>query len=86
VNLPDGFCQVQRSEIGERQDAWREVISAASQYGISCIALGGSLGYYDMLRRARSPANLIQAQRDYFGVHTYQRMDGEGVFQTEWSG
>ena len=44
-----------------------------------------SLGYFDMLRRERSPANLIQAQRDYFGAHTYQRTDREGVFHTEWA-
>jgi 6-phosphogluconate dehydrogenase len=47
--------------------------------------MGDSLGYLDMLRRDRLPANLIQAQRDYFGAHTYQRTDREGVFHTEWT-
>ncbi|MCC2672685.1 MAG: phosphogluconate dehydrogenase ((+)-dependent, decarboxylating), partial [Armatimonadetes bacterium] len=45
-----------------------------------------SLGYFDMYRTARLPANLIQAQRDYFGAHTYQRIDREGTFHTEWAG
>jgi 6-phosphogluconate dehydrogenase len=86
-DLPNLLMDEQfRAEIGERQAAWREVISTAAQNGIPCLALSDSLGYYDMLRRERSPANLIQAQRDYFGAHTYQRTDREGVFHTEWSG
>jgi 6-phosphogluconate dehydrogenase len=43
-----------------------------------------SLGYYDTYRRARLPANLIQAQRDFFGAHTYQRVDRDGTFHTDW--
>jgi 6-phosphogluconate dehydrogenase len=73
-----------RAEIEERQGAWREVISHAIVFGIPCLAMADSLGYFDMLRRDRLPANLIQAQRDYFGAHTYQRIDREGVFHTEW--
>jgi 6-phosphogluconate dehydrogenase len=74
-----------RGEIHERQEAWREVIGLAAQHGMTCMAMGDSLGYFDMLRRERLPANLIQAQRDYFGAHTYQRTDREGIFHTEWS-
>jgi 6-phosphogluconate dehydrogenase len=75
-----------RAEIHERQGAWREVVGLAARAGIPVLALAGSLGYYDMYRTARVPANLIQAQRDYFGAHTYQRTDREGVFHTEWGG
>jgi 6-phosphogluconate dehydrogenase len=86
-DLPNLLLDEQfRAEIDERQSAWREVISTAVVYGIPCLAMGDSLGYFDMLRRERSPANLIQAQRDYFGAHTYQRTDREGIFHTEWSG
>jgi 6-phosphogluconate dehydrogenase len=53
--------------------------------GISCPALSSSLAYYDSYRRARSPANLTQAQRDFFGAHTYNRTDRKGVFHTLWS-
>jgi 6-phosphogluconate dehydrogenase len=85
-DLPNLLMDEQfRAEIDERQVAWRAVISAAAQNGIPCLAMGDSLGYFDMLRRERSPANLIQAQRDYFGAHTYQRTDREGIFHTEWS-
>ena len=53
--------------------------------GISCPALSASLAYYDSYRRANSPANLTQAQRDFFGAHTYNRTDREGVFHTLWT-
>ena len=53
--------------------------------GISCPALSASLAYYDSYRRAHSPANLTQAQRDFFGAHTYNRTDREGVFHTLWT-
>jgi 6-phosphogluconate dehydrogenase len=85
-DLPNLLMDEQfRAEMGERQAAWREVISTAVSHGIPCLAMGDSLGYFDMLRRERLPANLIQAQRDYFGAHTYQRIDREGVFHMEWS-
>jgi 6-phosphogluconate dehydrogenase len=86
-DLPNLLMDEQfRGEIDERQSAWREVIATAARQGIPCLAMGDSLGYFDMLRRDRSPANLIQAQRDYFGAHTYQRTDREGTFHTEWIG
>jgi 6-phosphogluconate dehydrogenase len=66
------------------QAAWRQVIQVAVARGIPCMALGDSLAYFDMYRRDRLPANLIQAQRDYFGAHTYERVDREGTFHTDW--
>jgi len=67
-----------------RQDAWRLVVRTAVALGIPCPAMSASLAYYDAYRSARLPANLIQAQRDYFGAHTYMRLDKEGVFHTDW--
>jgi 6-phosphogluconate dehydrogenase len=85
-DLPNLLLDEQfRAEIEERQAAWREVVALAVRHGIPCLAMSDSLGYLDMLRRDRLPANLIQAQRDYFGAHTYQRIDREGVFHTEWT-
>jgi 6-phosphogluconate dehydrogenase len=85
-DLPNLLMDEQfRGEIDERQSAWREVMATAVRQGIACLAMSDSLGYFDMLRRDRLPANLIQAQRDYFGAHTYQRIDREGVFHTEWT-
>ena len=70
--------------LGESQAAWRRVVSLALQDGIPVPAMGASLAYYDSYRSARLPANLIQAQRDYFGAHTYERLDKPGVFHTQW--
>jgi 6-phosphogluconate dehydrogenase len=67
-----------------RQDALRRAITTAVQLGIPCLAMSASLGYFDAYRTARLPANLTQAQRDYFGAHTYRRTDRDGVFHTEW--
>jgi 6-phosphogluconate dehydrogenase len=66
------------------QDAWRRVVGIAIQNGVSTQAFSASLAYYDAYRHAKGPGNLIQAQRDYFGGHTYNRTDKEGVFHTEW--
>ena len=66
------------------QTAWRNVICTAVRLGIPAQAFMAALAYYDGYRRERLPANLLQAQRDYFGAHTYQRTDGEGVFHTDW--
>jgi len=63
-------------EINERQNAWRKILCVAVQNGIPTPAFSGSLAYFDSYRRARLPANLTQAQRDYFGAHTYQRVGG----------
>ncbi|MFQ6079312.1 MAG: NADP-dependent phosphogluconate dehydrogenase, partial [Thermodesulfobacteriota bacterium] len=67
------------------QDSWRMVIQTASRLGIPCLALSASLNYFDSYRRDRLPQNLTQAQRDFFGAHTYERVDREGIFHTEWS-
>ena len=73
-----------REEVMARQEGWRAVVREAVANGIPCPAMSASLAYYDSYRRARLPANLLQAQRDYFGAHTYQRVDRDGVFHTEW--
>lgn len=67
-----------------RQDALRRVVQTAVRMGIPCLALSTALAYYDAYRTENLPANLIQAQRDYFGAHTYRRVDKEGVFHSEW--
>ena len=67
-----------------RQGAMRHVISTAVSLGIPVYAMSAALAYFDAFRSARLPANLTQAQRDYFGAHTYRRVDREGMFHTEW--
>ncbi|WP_057765734.1 NADP-dependent phosphogluconate dehydrogenase [Cytobacillus praedii] len=66
------------------QGALREIIGVAVQNGIPVPCLSAAISYYDSYRTETLPANLIQAQRDYFGAHTYERIDKEGVFHTEW--
>jgi len=63
----------------------RTVVQTAQKLGVPCLAMAASLAYYDSYRKQFLSANLIQAQRDYFGAHTYQRTDKEGTFHTEWS-
>ena len=70
--------------VQNRQDEWRFVVQTAVGLGIPCLAFSASLAYYDAYRSARLPANLTQAQRGYFGAHTYRRIDKEGSFHTEW--
>ena len=67
-----------------RQEYWRQVLKIAIEMQIPVPAMSASLAYLDGYRRASLPANLIQAQRDYFGSHTYQRIDRPGIFHTEW--
>jgi 6-phosphogluconate dehydrogenase len=71
--------------VQERLPAWRFVVRTAVGLGIPAPAFSASLAYYDSYRSARLPANLIQAQRDYFGAHTYERTDMPGTFHSEWS-
>jgi 6-phosphogluconate dehydrogenase len=74
--------------LARHQDAWRNVIAVAAQAGIPTPALSSALSFYDGFRSQRLPANLLQAQRDYFGAHTYERVDkprGE-FFHTNWTG
>jgi 6-phosphogluconate dehydrogenase len=68
----------------DNQSGWREVVRLAVQNGIPVPAISSALAYYDSYRSARLPANLIQAQRDYFGAHTYERIDKKGQFHTLW--
>ncbi|WP_340621230.1 NADP-dependent phosphogluconate dehydrogenase [Xenorhabdus siamensis] len=68
----------------EYQQALRDVVSYGVQNGIPTPTFSAAISYYDSYRSAVLPANLIQAQRDYFGAHTYKRIDKEGVFHTEW--
>ncbi len=70
--------------IDKCQASWRAVIMAATQLGVATPAFSTALSYYDSYRRERLPANLLQAQRDYFGAHTYKRLDMEGTFHSEW--
>jgi len=70
--------------LSKSQDAWREVIRSAVSLGVPLPAMSASLAYYDAYRSQRLPANLTQAQRDYFGAHTFQRIDQPGVFHHEW--
>ena len=74
-----------RAAVESRQGAWRFVVQTAVGMGIPALALSASLAYFDAYRSERLPANLIQAQRDYFGAHTYRRVDREGTFHTEWN-
>ncbi|MDR9434668.1 NADP-dependent phosphogluconate dehydrogenase [Pontimonas sp.] len=74
-----------RSALTDAQPAWRHVIQTAVAAGIATPAFSSSLAYYDQIRRERLPASLIQGQRDFFGAHTYRRIDAEGAFHTDWS-
>ncbi len=71
--------------VADAQDAWRRVVAIATQQGVAIPAFASSLSYYDGYRRERGPANLVQGLRDYFGAHTYRRVDTEGSFHTRWS-
>ncbi|MBN3526020.1 NADP-dependent phosphogluconate dehydrogenase [Paenibacillus apiarius] len=66
------------------QDAWRQVISIAVAYGVPVPGFASALSYFDSYRTERLPANLLQAQRDYFGAHTFKRVDKEGSFHFNW--
>jgi 6-phosphogluconate dehydrogenase len=70
--------------VTDAQEAWRHVVVTAVQHGIWAPAFTTALAYYDGYREARLPANLLQAQRDYFGAHTYNRVDKPGTFHSEW--
>ena len=77
-----------KKAVRQAQPGWRKVLTTAIQLGIPCPAMSAALSYYDGYRCARLPANLLQAQRDYFGAHTYERVDHpRGVFfHTNWTG
>jgi 6-phosphogluconate dehydrogenase len=73
-------------EIAAAQDDWREVLVAATRQGVPAPGFAAALAYYDALRAERLPAALTQGQRDFFGAHTYRRVDREGSFHTLWGG
>jgi 6-phosphogluconate dehydrogenase len=73
-----------REAVDQAQPAWRHVVGRAVELGIPVPAFAAALSFFDGYRQARLPANLLQAQRDYFGAHTYRRIDREGVFHTDW--
>ena len=73
-----------RSAVEKAQPSWRRVVSTAVELGLPVPSFSAALSYYDGYRQERLPANLLQAQRDYFGAHTYQRVDKEGTFHTDW--
>ena len=75
-----------KARVQSRQPAWRSVIKTAVELGVPVPAMGASLAYFDAYRTERLPANLIQAQRDYFGAHTFERIDKEGSFHANWLG
>ncbi len=71
-------------EVARRQQGLRNTVRAAAAFAIPAPGFMASLGYFDAYRAGRLPTNLIQAQRDFFGAHTYRRVDEEGIFHTEW--
>jgi len=77
-----------RRATAQAQDSWRRVVMTAAKLGIPAPAISSALAYYDGYRTARLPANLLQAQRDYFGAHTYERVDQPRgkFFHTNWTG
>ncbi len=73
-----------KKAVRKAQTSWRNVVTTAVRLGIPVPAFAAALAYYDGYRAERLPANLMQAQRDYFGAHTYNRIDREGVFHSDW--
>jgi 6-phosphogluconate dehydrogenase len=73
-----------RDILTKSQDNWRLAVSTAIQQGVAAPAFNASLAYYDSYRSENLPANLLQAQRDFFGAHTYERVDKPGIFHTQW--
>jgi len=71
--------------LADRQPAWRRMVRRFLEAGLPCPAASASLAYFDAYRSEVLPANLIQGLRDYFGAHTYRRLDREGIFHTRWT-
>ena len=78
------FVDYFRDAVAEAQDSWRRVVTAATERGVPVPAFSSALAWYDGYRRERGPANVVQGLRDYFGAHTYRRVDREGIFHTRW--
>jgi 6-phosphogluconate dehydrogenase len=75
-----------KQAVASNQDGWRQVVGTAAGIGLPIPAISAALNYYDGYRSERLPHNLLQAQRDYFGAHTYERIDREGNFHSDWIG
>ncbi len=73
-----------RDAVADAQDSWRRVVNVAVERGVPVPAFASALSWYDGYRRERGPANVIQGLRDYFGAHTYRRVDREGSYHTRW--
>jgi len=73
------------TEVSKRQESWRSVVATAVRSGIPVPATAASLAYFDAYRSAWLPANLIEAQRDFFGAHSFERVDAKGTFHVEWT-
>ena len=85
LDLPNLLLDAEfKSLIEKTQADWRNVLSLAVQHGVPAPAMAASLGYFDLYRTANLPLNLTQAQRDFFGAHTYERVDRPGFVHTEW--
>lgn len=78
--LDDFFARAVRS----RQTGWRDIVKAGVSAGIPLPAISSALAYFDAMRSTRLPANLIQGQRDFFGAHTFRRIDKDGIFHDQW--
>ena len=74
-----------RDAVADAEGVWRKTVGFAVEHGVPAPAFSSTLAYYDGFRRARGPANLLQGLRDYFGAHTYRRLDKPGVFHTRWA-
>jgi 6-phosphogluconate dehydrogenase, decarboxylating len=72
--------------VADGEDAWRRIVATAALSGVPVPGFSSALAYFDSLAEKRLPAALVQGQRDFFGAHTYKRVDKEGVFHTLWSG
>ncbi len=79
------FHQFFRDAVKKAEPNWRKMVALAVETGVPTPAFSSSLAYFDGMRRARGPANLLQGLRDYFGAHTYARLDKPGKFHTRWS-
>ena len=73
-----------RVGLADGADAWRRIVSTAALSGVPAPGFSAALAYYDSLTAPRLPAALIQGQRDFFGAHTYKRIDRDGIFHTMW--
>jgi 6-phosphogluconate dehydrogenase len=86
ANLPNLLLDKEFArELAEKQPGWRRVVAKAAEAGLPIPTMSASLAYFDTYRRERLPANLVQAQRDFFGAHTYERLDRPGSFHSEWA-